>query len=492
MVGPASRLTACKLSTIRLMSPSDETTSPEEIERLRAEVDALRQENEHLEKDVHRRRFPAVRSFAAGLVLLIAFILTPIGILGTWANRTVVNTDRYVETVAPLASNPDIQAAIGQRVVDELFANVDVQSYVNQVLPPKLDQFSGPITSGIRSFVQSQVNSVLASPQFAQVWANVNQLVHDQLINALKGDKSGALTVTNGNVVLDTGQLFTQVQQALVDRGLTIFQKVPLPAAADREIVLFTSPQLAKAQGIYAIAEPISAWLGFAALVLYVIAVLLAIDRRRMAIYSGIGLVIGAAVVGIGVTIGRSVYQNELPSTTSGPAALALYDTLIRFLKDEVRTVLVLGLLVIIVGLALGPSVFAKSIRSGSSRQLGRAGASAGSAWEPMAQAGAWVHQWRHALRLIVIGLGALYVIFAARSGLSLVVTLILVVIGLAIIEVLAGAAPPAVAPADGSDLPGQPVAVGTAAAVPGVPPEPTPSESTPSHPTSSDPSGDA
>ncbi len=256
--------------------------------------------------------------------------------------------------------------------------------------------------------------------------------------------------------------------------------------------MLFTSPQLAKAQGIYAIAEPISAWLGLAALVLYVIAVLLAIDRRRMAIYSGIGLVIGAAVVGIGITIGRSVYQNELPSTTSGPAALALYDTLIRFLEDEVRTVLVLGLLVIIVGLALGPSVFAKSIRGGSSRQLGRLGASAGGAWEPLAQAGAWVHQWRHVLRLIVIGLGAVYVVFAARSGLSLVVTLILVVVGLAIIEMLAGAAPPAEALTDGSDLAGEPVAVGTAAAVPGVPHEPTLSNSPPSQPTSGESSGDA
>ena len=43
------------------------------------------------------------------VLLVIGFILVPLSGIAIWSHNQLTNTDRYVETVGPLASNQDIQ-----------------------------------------------------------------------------------------------------------------------------------------------------------------------------------------------------------------------------------------------------------------------------------------------------------------------------------------------------------------------------------------------
>ena len=55
------------------------------------------------------------------VLLVIGFILVPLSAVAIWSHNQLTNTDRYVETVSPLADNEDIQQAVAARVVNALF-----------------------------------------------------------------------------------------------------------------------------------------------------------------------------------------------------------------------------------------------------------------------------------------------------------------------------------------------------------------------------------
>src|SRR6478752_5986474 len=109
--------------------PEDTATIPE-VDRLRAEVDRLRAELARTGQPPGPPSEPtsgghAWRWVAASLVLVL---LAPAAILATWTHDVVSDTDRYVEVVTPLASDPAVQAAVTTRVTDEIFTRLDVQA----------------------------------------------------------------------------------------------------------------------------------------------------------------------------------------------------------------------------------------------------------------------------------------------------------------------------------------------------------------------------
>ena len=54
--------------------------------------------------------------------------------MAVWARNQVTNTDRYVRTVAPLASDPAIQQAVADQITAQIFTYLDVQGLTNQAV----------------------------------------------------------------------------------------------------------------------------------------------------------------------------------------------------------------------------------------------------------------------------------------------------------------------------------------------------------------------
>ena len=89
-----------------------------ELEEARAEVARLREENAALRSSgglaptdgsAGPRSFAWVRSTAVVVLMALGFVLVPTAGVAVWTRNTLLNTDRYVETVAPLS---DSQAVI--------------------------------------------------------------------------------------------------------------------------------------------------------------------------------------------------------------------------------------------------------------------------------------------------------------------------------------------------------------------------------------------
>ena len=95
-------------------------------------------------------RMPRWRRWTAGALIVISCALVPISVLAIWVRNQVLNTDRYVANVKPLATNPSVIATASTNVTNALFERVDVQDLAEEALPPRASFLAGPIASGVR------------------------------------------------------------------------------------------------------------------------------------------------------------------------------------------------------------------------------------------------------------------------------------------------------------------------------------------------------
>lgn len=372
----------------------------DEVERLRARV-------AQLENEQQQAQGPRWRTALAVVMLLIGGLVFPVGLVGIWAERTVNNTDRYVATVAPLLADAQVQNVLADQITDGLFSQIDVSALLAEALPPRAAALSGSIESGLTKFVRSEVLKALETPAAQEAWARANARLQEQIIAALKGQESGAVSISGDTIVLDTGDLLTQVKDILVQRGFTFLQKVPLPPQVDRQIVLVQSDQISQIQTIYRLSDVASSTLVWLALALIFGSVLVGKRRRRWLLAAGVVIAVGAAAVGLALVFGREAVLTSIGAADPSFQA-SVFDILTRFLQGLARAGVALGIVIALAAWLAGPSSVATGIRNGTVAAE-RAIARAIVRYVPqIAGFGRWVAQWRSGFRVVIIGVAAL------------------------------------------------------------------------------------
>src|SRR5918997_6861997 len=81
---------------------------------------------------LRRRRLPYV---LIGLGSLLAFV----AIFALWANRQLLDTENWTETSSELLEDEAIRGQTAVFLVDQLYANVDVQAQLADALPPRAE-----------------------------------------------------------------------------------------------------------------------------------------------------------------------------------------------------------------------------------------------------------------------------------------------------------------------------------------------------------------
>jgi hypothetical protein len=126
----------------------------------------------------------------------------------------------------------------------------------------------------------------------------------------------------------------------------------------------------------------------------------------------------------------RGIYINSVPSSkVPADASAALFDTLVRFISQGLRTLLVLGLVVAAAAFLTGSSLSAVRARAAFSsglRWLRERGELAGLR---TGQAGPWTYAHRQALRIGTGGIAVLIFVFWARPTGAVVVGIALVML---------------------------------------------------------------
>ena len=384
------------------------------------------------------------RSVAAVVCVVLAALLTTPAAIAYWGQRTLNDTQRYVDTVGPLVDSPEVQDAIATTVTGAIQSQVDVEATLNEVFAgvitdrPRLQLLIGPLSGAVNGLIDREVRAFVASDTFAVVWVRVNTRAQQALVRVLEGDESGAVSVQGDQVVLDVSEVIAQVQQRLVARGLTIVENVPIPEV-DKQIVLLDAAQLEQTRTIYAFANPVARWLIVVVAALFLAALLLSRRRPLMTVTIGLVLAANALLVAWALSVGRQLFINELAGTVFGPASSVFYDTLLTYLERGWQVFLWLGVILVVTGWFAGTNASGTAVRTTLAGGLETAGARLADG--PVAGTGRWVAANARWLRIAVGVLGAIVLLWGndvspSRLAWSLVFTVVL----LGVVQVLVGA----------------------------------------------------
>jgi hypothetical protein len=410
-----------------------------ELVRLRAEVAKLRSEKA---APAPRRR-GGWRAPVAAILIVVGCLLAPLSVLAVWTANQVSDTSRYVANVEPLVHDPAIQNALTDKITNEVASNIHVTAYTDQaaaLLTSKglprvgglLKSFAPSISGAVTGFIHSAVHKLVTSPQFARAWVKANTAAHKVLVIALSGQGNGTVGISNGQVTIDLGPFINTVKQDLVKRGFTLANNIP---AIHPTFALFSAKYLVKARNAYRLINDLKYVLPILSLLLLALGVYVARGHRRALIGTGLGLAGSMLLLGAGLLIFRGVYLNSVPaSALPADAAAALFDTLVRFIKEGLRTILVLGLVVAAGAFLVGPSVTAVRTRAAFASALGWVRAEGEHAGLRTGPVGRWTYTHKTALRISAVALAALIFVFWGRPTALVVIGItivLLVVLGL-------------------------------------------------------------
>ncbi|MDC0768183.1 hypothetical protein [Streptomyces sp. HD] len=386
------------------------------------------------------------RATASAVLIVVTCILVPVALITVWVHDIALDTDRYVDTVAPLATEPAVQDAAVNRISDAVDTRIDGDQAAaeladwlkSQGLPPRATtaiRGLGPqIDSAVDGAVNKVVTRIVHSDAFATVWKDANERAHNAVVDALTGEGRGAVGVAGGTVTLDVGTLVEQVKKELVDAGLSPAAAIP---DVNKQLVLFQSEELEKIRDGAHLLDVVGHWLPVLTVLIGVAGVLLARRRRRALARTALGAAFACLVVVIALVAVRRFYLDHLPAAVqSDAAAAAVFDTLLRFLRYALVTTVVLGVVIALGAYLIGPGRLPVAIRRGADRTADSLAGWADGHEIRAGRVGVWAQTHRRSITLSVLAVVAF--VFAVWNRPTAVTTVVFAVVLLAVLAILA------------------------------------------------------
>jgi hypothetical protein len=396
-------------------------TDVSDDDALRAEVERLRVENVALQRRGMTR--DRLRRASAVALLVLGCGLAVLSLVAIWLRVTLLDTDRYVNTVAPIAAQPAVQKAVADRLDGAINERIDFDGLIREALPERADVLAPALERGLQSFIRTRIDDFTQSERFEQLWTEANRRAHTRIVELLTGGRSKRLVLEGDTVYLDLSPAVDRVRAGLQERGLDRLAGA-IPASVDGQIQLLQSQALVDAQRGVRLLKAVAILLPLLALLCLAGSVWLARSWRRGLLRAAIGVAIAMLLLIAALGVARSTYLDALGSgALPRDAASGIFDTLVALLRDGVRIVVGVAVLVALVSFVAGLPL----------RRVAAAG------WSRVATGSrrAWVGRQRNALMLVAGGLGGLALLVRDSLTAGAVVT-VLVLVGLAVAAIAA------------------------------------------------------
>lgn len=434
------------------VTASSNESAQQELDRLRAENARLHNQIDEVSAATSSKRTLRSRGILSISLVVLGALLLPLAALTVWTRNQVLDTDRYLQTVAPLSNDPAVVDALSNRISTALENQLDIKAVVEEKLPDNLKVLATPIASGADSLIGTVTSKALNSKQFDTIWLTANKDGHEALVALLTGKQGKVLDTENGKVVLSLKPIVEQILAGIDEKfGLDISSKVPADKI-DIKFTLIDSPQLASLQSLIKWLNALTWVMVLLALGCFIGAIFAAPKRRKGVLRVGIGVVISMTITLLALSFARSAYIANLPHGVNTAAATSVFDTLTRFVVQAFRVLFAIGAVMLVAAWVAGPSGAATWIRSLWNRLLGRGGAGIGNNVD-LGPVPKWVAAHLTAIRVVILGIAVLVLVLWSRpTGKVVLLIAVLALIPLALAQLLANsAAPPhaAIEPAD-------------------------------------------
>jgi uncharacterized BrkB/YihY/UPF0761 family membrane protein len=307
-------------------------------------------------------------------IITACFILA--SAVAVWAHDVMLDSDRWQETVVPLLQDPEVRAAVGDTLGDQILAAVDVEDRARTLLPDRAQILAPALTGAVETFVRNRIQEGLASEDVQRLWAEINARVHPKIVAFLRGEEVAGISAENGVVTLNLLPLMAFVLNRIDQRApgiLTRGRPVPaIDASVPEEqgraqlsealgvalpagfgvITLPRSDQLAQLQRAVEVADRAVIVLPLLSVLLVIVLFVVAPNRRRALVWLGVGVFGLAAAIAAGLRVAQDEMLSGVQPAQRQKAAIAAAAQVLSGLRATAITLFVIGL-VVAVGAAL-------------------------------------------------------------------------------------------------------------------------------------------
>lgn len=336
-----------------------------------------------------------MRKASAAIAAALAVVTLIAATVGLWTHRTLLDTETYVETVAPLARDTRVIDAIASRLTTEVVDLLEIERRVSETLPREYSLLAIPITEAARNQLRQLLIRAMETDQFSRVWESANRLAHKTVVAILRNE-ARYVDTAGGEVKIDLVLLGAEVIRELGKRVTFVGNQLPVPEigssaspAEVREILgasigrtipeefgqvtLFQSEQLAAAQRRVTALDRVVPALVILAVLLCSGAILLSTRRLRMLIILGVSAVLAAAMAQASMrelqsSVAGSIVDPELRVATSAGVT-----AFVGSLNGYFEVLVLGGILVIALGFLAGRNPWAVLIRERVAIAFGKA-----------------------------------------------------------------------------------------------------------------------
>jgi hypothetical protein len=360
------------------------TNEKTELEQLRLQVAELRGQ---LATRTRRRSLKVgLRRFAAAFLVAVAGLLAVQSVVGVWAARTTLDTDRWVATVGPLPEHPEFNAAVATYLSNEVFEAVDVEERLAQALPPEAAVLVGPVTDAVRDYLRDTVARFMASDQFRELWDSANRFAHARIVAILEG-RSETVSVQGSTVTLNLLPIVNDLLVTIEGELPTMFGKqldlptlssgeVP-PGLHDRietalgvslpsdfaQITLYDRTRLGELQAAVVLFKRSVVLMVTGALLTLALALWVSPNRRRTVLQLGLWLVIATFTLSRLLRAVRDDLLGQLPDGVYREGLTVALAEVFTTLRERGDQLLWLGAAIAVLGYLVGPGRLPVALR---------------------------------------------------------------------------------------------------------------------------------
>jgi hypothetical protein len=301
-----------------------------------------------------------------------------ISVYAVFLQQKLLDTEQYTADMHEIIKEPSVKRAVSQYATDELFIALKVQERISDLLPDKAKIVAAPATLWLRGFTQQEIEALLETKQFEDIWTKVNKAAHEEMVAVLRGEGKNVKVSAEGAAYIDLMPIVRNLALEFT-RGTKIYRlvkKIPEEVVGPTlktglskalgvelpddfgQLVILKPEQLSQArQAVYAL-DMAAKWMPFASILFFAMALVVSVDRRRTTMQLGLGLVAAAALAVLASQIAVKQALLVIADDTVREIATAIVGIELRGLPEILLNIAVAGLIVWVVAFLLGKRIW--------------------------------------------------------------------------------------------------------------------------------------
>jgi hypothetical protein len=276
-----------------------------------------------------------LRTVASMVLGVLAVVLLPVALASYWAGTTLTDTNAFVDELSPVASQPKVQEALADGVVQGVLDAVDLQPAVEKALEP---------------VIRNEATAIVASPEVQATWDESIRTAHAQFVGIMEG-RTDAKVDADGRVSLVVRIPIPGVTTALQQAGVPNIAEALKPTI---RIPLVSEQQLSTAQQVYRATDLWGSWGPAVVAALGLLAIVLAVRHVRAAVLLALAWAVVSVACAGALMTARGPALEGIEPDVARTVADAAYGLAARGLYTEIAVALAVSLGLLVVALVAG------------------------------------------------------------------------------------------------------------------------------------------